>query len=95
LPIWEAALLAQALLSDSRSRVAALVAGWDHPVSREWMMLAQVHDAVIDTTHGLKNPERHHAIRPWDRRRTRLGGGTRRTVKQTLAILRPNGLNTR
>jgi hypothetical protein len=93
IPTWEACLLVRDLLSDPRSRTAAAVAGWTHPVSREWMLLAQLHDVTLDTTHGLKNPERHHLPRPWDGRRTRLGGG-KRTRSEALSILRPNGLRT-
>jgi len=89
IPIGEACLLVRALLEDPRSRVASEVAGWSHPVSREWMMLAFVHDVVVDTTPGVKNPGRFHMPRPWDSGTKKLGGGTKRTAKQALAILRP------
>lgn len=91
MPVWEACILLRALLADPRSRVAADLAGWDHPVSREWMLLAQIHDVILDTTPGLKHPERHHVPRVWDGRRKRLGGG-KRTRSEALKILRPNGL---
>ena len=79
-----------ALLEDSRSRVAAKIAGWSHPVSREWMMLAFVHDVVVDTTPGVKNPAKFHMPRPWSSTGERLGGGSKRTAKEALAILRPS-----
>jgi len=86
----EACLLLRALVEDSRSRLAARLAGWKHPVSREWMMLADVHDAVVSTTAGLKNPQRFHVTRPWPGKGERLGGGVKRTASQALAILRPH-----
>ena len=61
----EACLLVRALLDDPRSRTAAAVAGWDYPASREWQLLAVLHDVVLSTTPGLKSPERHHLRRPW------------------------------
>lgn len=94
MPVWEACFLVRVLLADTRSRVASKLAGWSHPVSREWMLLAQLHDAVLDTTQGLKNPERFHLPRPWASGRTKLGGG-KRTAREALKLLRPNGLNGR
>lgn len=82
--------MVRALLEDSRSRVAAHVAGWKHPASREWMILAQLHDTVIETTHGVKSPEKYHLPRPWPAKGERLGGGSRRSAKEALAILRPH-----
>lgn len=83
-------MLLRALLSDSRSRLAAKVSGWKHPVSREWVLLAAVHDALIDTTPGVRSPQLYHLPRPWSQRNeTRLGGKSTRTAKEALAILRP------
>jgi hypothetical protein len=64
IPLWETCLLVQALLGDSRSRVGAQVAGWDYPVSREWMLLALVHDVSISVS-GVTNPSQYHLRRPW------------------------------
>lgn len=89
-PIREACLLLRALLEDSRSRVAAQAAGWKHPATREWMMLAQLHDAVIDTTPGLKDASRYHMPRPWPAKGEKLGGSAKRTAAEALAILRPH-----
>lgn len=44
--------------------MAASLSGWDHPVSREWMLLASAYDVSIDLS-GVKNPSRYHLPRPW------------------------------
>lgn len=46
MPWGEAWRLTHVLLSDPSSHAAAAVAGWDFPVSREWLVLADVADIL-------------------------------------------------
>lgn len=80
--------LSRALMSDPRSRVAARMSKWKHPVSLEWMALAAVHDVIIGTS-GVKDPEKHHFPRPWPKQGQRVGG-SKRTRAEALKILRPD-----
>lgn len=88
LPVWESCLLVRSLLADPRSRVAAAVAGWEYPVSREWMLLAAIHDVTIDVS-AVKSPSQYHLRRPW-----RNAGRPKRkprTMPELRAALKPWG----
>lgn len=45
-PWDESVWLVEELLTDPSSHLVVAVNGWDHPVSREWVVLAQLVDAV-------------------------------------------------
>ena len=84
LELWR---LCQALIADPRSRVAAKLSNWKHAASPEWMMLAAIHDVIVDTS-GVKTPERHHLPRPWPKPGGKVGG-SKLTRAEALKILRP------
>jgi hypothetical protein len=62
------------LSTDPSSAVAAAVAGWAHPVTREWAVLADTYDAFVAANtrkgHAKKYP------RPWDEKKKRFGRTT-------------------
>jgi hypothetical protein len=87
--IGEIYLLTKSLLSDPESRVQAAVAGWDHPVSREWIILAQ----QFDLAHAAASKNRPKPMpRPWPDNKTKMGGKrtVRRSIEAVRAILRPD-----
>lgn len=88
--VVEACLLLRALMEDPRSKTAAAVSGWAFPASTEWMMLARLHDALIDTTPGVKHPESYHVPRPWKGAKRRAAKKSMRSPEQVRKILRPN-----
>ena len=65
----EAYRLTTVLLSDPSSHVAAAVAGWDHPVSREWLVLADVYDLTARVAAGKKWKAKDAYPRPVPKRR--------------------------
>lgn len=80
-------MLLHELLADPRSRVMAAVAGWSYPVSREWQLLAMLHDVTVSTTPGVTYPERYHLPRPW-----KLAGRPKRkprSVAELRSVLKP------
>lgn len=89
LPLGEAFYLVQTLLRDPSSWLQAAVAEWDHPVSREWVLLAQIHDITLASK--VKRAVFKPWARPWPEKKTKIGGKktVRRSIKDTLAILRP------
>lgn len=84
-PPAEAALLVRALMRDPRSRLHAVEAGWDHPISREWLLLADLWDLE------LQKSVRRGQFKPYPRPfgKQKLGGRGRRTAAEALMILRP------
>lgn len=86
-PPAEAVLLVRALFSDSRSRLHASHAGWEHPVSREWLLLADTWDLSL-----RKALPRNGRFRPYPRPfgKQKIGGRGRRTAREALRILRPD-----
>lgn len=85
-PPAEAVLLVRALMRDPRSRLHAATARWDHPISREWLILADIWDLEF------QKAARKGAFRPYPRPfgKQKLGGRRRRTATEALRILRPN-----
>ena len=78
-------LLAQ-LASNPQSRFTAAELGWERPVSFEWLLLADLYD--LQRAKASKRRSRPYP-RPTTKR-TKLGGGKRRSLKEVLSILRPN-----
>lgn len=80
----EAYRLAHVLARDPSSAIAAAVAGWDHPFSREALLLADLYDLQ----HAAKARKRPRPYpRPWgDKERTKRGTG-RYSITQLKAVL--------
>lgn len=78
----EAWRLTHVLLSDPSSHAAAAVSGWDFPVSREWLVQADVVDVLVaaNSAKGRK-PKPYPRPKP-DRRKSR----PRPTVTPEVAI---------
>lgn len=76
----EAIRLAGVLTSDPSSHVAASMAGWPHPVSREWLVAADLFDLQHRVAAGRKTPPPYP--RPWTRQATRIGAGTALTPEE-------------
>jgi hypothetical protein len=80
--------LVQMLRLDPTSRMYASIAGWNHPVTREAMVLMDLYDLQ----HASKSKRRPKPYpRPWPLASKKLGGKktVRRSVTDVLAILRP------
>lgn len=79
----EAFRLTVLLVRDPSSHVAAAVSGWEYPMSREALVLADMYDAYATATY--KKPKRYP--RPWkDADKTRLGK-TNRPPAEVRALL--------
>lgn len=76
--------LVKALLSDPRSRLQAVVAGWQYPLSRESMNTLDLMDLLLQrwSEQGKYRP----ATRPWDA----VKPGKKRSVEDAMRILRPH-----
>lgn len=80
----EAYRLALVLARDPGTAVAAAVAGWAYPLTREALALADLYD-LQHTAKARKRPRPYP--RPWgDKERTRRGTGSY-TVTQLRAVL--------
>lgn len=83
----EAWRLTSMLANDPTSHLAASMAGWDHPVSREWMALADLYDAFVMANTDTKKHTPKPYPRPWDKKPVALGAGpTSRTVAEYRAL---------
>lgn len=88
----EAVRLTQVLSTDPSSHIAAAVHGWDAPVSREWLVLADTFDRLTHLhTDRKAKPEPYPRPFP-DPARVRRGKTTR-TRGDVLAILNAHGHN--
>lgn len=77
------------LMSNTNSRLHAAVAGWDRPVSPEWIIAADTYDLL----HASKSKRRPKPYpRPWPENKTKIGGKkkVKRSIKDVRAILRPH-----
>jgi FMN phosphatase YigB (HAD superfamily) len=88
LPVRDLLYLVEDLLKDPRSRLQAVVAGWDHPVSREEVVLMDLFD-LQHSSKAKRKPKPYP--RPWPIAKKKYGGKktVRRTAAEALAILRP------
>ena len=75
----------KALLSDSRSRLQAVIAGWSHPISREAINQLDLIDLLLQrwSEKGKYKP----VERPWN---VKKKSAKRRSVKEAMRILRPH-----
>lgn len=73
----EAWRLTGVLANDPSSHVAAAIAGWEYPVTREWLAAADLYDAfVASNTKKGRKPKPYP--RPWpDKDQKRMGKATR------------------
>lgn len=78
---WDEAYdLIRGLLSDPTSRLAAAEAGWDHPMSREAMIFADLYDlnVAVNTDRRKRKPKPYP--RPFKRK-----DGTTKSAKPTVS----------
>lgn len=86
----EAIYLVQALLADTTSLLQASVRGWKYPVSREWMMLAELYD--LDLRIHSRGGKAKPVPRPWpDPNKSRVGSATssRKSILENLERMNP------
>lgn len=83
-PLAEAWDLVQMLMRDPASRLHAAVAGWEFPVSREWMALTDLFDMQLSSKSRRKQKP---YPRPFEAGKKSRIGGTKK-VRRTPAELR-------
>lgn len=76
--------LITALLAMPHSRLYAALAGWTHPVTREWLLAADTYDLLARANSGKKKPKPYP--RPWPTEHRETFGG-RNTEQHTPASL--------
>lgn len=86
----EALRLVHILRADPSSQLVAAVEGWDHPLSREGLMLADLID-VQQRAIFKKPPPYRRPFKPEDSTRKRRGNAAGRTPGQVVEILRRFG----
>ena len=86
----EAVRLIRTLRADPSSGLAASFEGWDHPISREALILMDLFDLEMAVNAGKKRPQPYP--RPWKQKRDvqRFGNTAGRSRAEVVAIL--NGL---
>lgn len=86
LPMEELVELVRDLTHDPSSRLHAALAGWEFPVTREWMALADLFDMQL-ASKSKRKPKPYP--RPFDKTKSRIGGTKRvsRTPAELRAIL--------
>jgi hypothetical protein len=87
----EAVRLARMLAADPSSHVAAAVHGWQHPWTREAMLLADVFDLTQVVNWAEKHRQPQLYPRPWDPPPERLGNAGQLTQAEIRAALRARG----
>ena len=86
--IHEAARLAVILLADPSSALSAALQGWDHPISRESLILMDLFDLDHTVAAGGKKVKPHPG-RPSEAATTeRYGNAAGRTPDEVKAILK-------
>lgn len=88
----EAALLVVSLLRDTSSWLHAKLAGWEYPISREWLLTADLYDLQ----HASKSKRKTKPYpRPFSRAKTYGGkhkNGKIRSKADLMALLRPTNV---
>lgn len=88
----EAYRLLSVLLRNPSSWVAAKQAGWEHPATNEWMVLAHTYD-LLGQANFTKNKPKPYP-KPWKNKgREKLGTSVKqsaRAVLEKLRIMNPN-----
>ena len=91
---WDESLrLVKILRADPSSMIAAAFEGWDHPISREALVLMDLYDLDMQVATGGKVRDKHQG-RPWrsdDRQRTRKGNAAGRSMAEIRDILNAHG----
>lgn len=89
LPLQELVDLTAQLMLEPNSWLHAAAAGWEYPVSRDWIATTDLYDLQ----HASKSRKKTRPYpRPWPDEKKNLIGGTkkvRRTAAEVMAILRP------
>lgn len=91
----EAIRLVGILRADPSSALAAAMEGWDHPISREALVLMDLFDLDMAVNAGKKKPQPHPG-RPWkstDRTMQRHGNAGGRSRAEVAQILNAHGHN--
>lgn len=88
--IFEVARLVVIVRADPSSAIAAAVEGWDHPITREALVLMDLFDLDMAVAAGKKKPKPYQ--RPWKQEGDvkRMGNTGGRSRAEVVAIL--NGL---
>ena len=88
----EALRLYRILIADPSSQIAAAVAGWQHPASRELLALYDLFDS---SEYGRVGRKARPAQRPWvaNERKTRGRGVTREDLQQILSRARSEAVD--
>lgn len=63
-PFYEVYLLMREIMSDPTSRTAMAAAGFDHPVSSEWSLLADIYDLLMAVN---TDPKKRGKAKPYPR----------------------------
>lgn len=88
--IGEAGRLVTHLLKDSSTATAAAVAGWNYPMSREALILADLYDVTVFIA---SDPKKRSQIKPYPRpwpdvRIERLGSADHLSVEQFADVMK-------
>ena len=84
----EGVQLVEVLTADPSSALAAALQGWDHPISREALLLADLYDLNHTVAAGGKKVTPHPARPKTDAKPERYGNAAGRTPDEVKAILR-------
>lgn len=87
MPWGEAWRLTHVLAADPSSHVAAAIGGWSHPVTREWLALADLIDLYLGA-HAKKGHKPKPYPRPWPDKNKKHFGRTTRPQTEVRAALR-------
>lgn len=79
----EAVALTSVLMRDPESWLAAAMGGWKHPVSREWMVMAE----LFDLTFKVNSKKAKPLPRPWPSGDSKKIGETKLPRDKVIAIL--------
>ena len=91
--LHEAARLAEILLHDPSSEIAAAVQGWDYPISREALVNLDLFDlTLLANSDPRKGKPKPHGMRPFKSTNTErfgnTGGRSRAEIEEILAAAR-------
>lgn len=92
----EVARLVVILRRDPSSAIAAALEGWDYPISRETLVLADLYDLTGQANTAKGKWRSHPGHRPWKtdtREHQQIGNPGNRTRAEVVEILRGLGHN--
>lgn len=93
-PFYEVYLLMREIMSDPTSRTAMAAAGFDHPVSSEWSLLADIYD-LLQVAHSRDRRKIKPYPRPGRRHSTTKPARDPKVLAAFHAHLRRNGYTGR